>query len=143
MGGRAVLRHLLETFHAKTKIDPVLAPMFEHVPDNHAEHLAMWFEEVFGGMPRYTDERGGFKTMIGMHRNRCIQSEQRARWVTLLMETADEIGLPADPEFRSAFTAYVEWGSRRAQRNSQTDAPPSCRVTVPKWGWGEAPPGTV
>ena len=37
---------------------------------------------------------------------------QRARWVTLAVRAADEAGLPADPEFRSAFTSYLEWSSR-------------------------------
>ena len=142
MGGREALRNLTETFHPKVLKDPLLAEMFREVPDFHAEHLAMWFEEVLGGEPRYTNERGGFKAMIGMHRGRSIQPEQRKRWVELLMETADEVGLPSDPEFRSAFAAYVEWGSRRAQANSQPDAPPSRRETVPRWGWGEAKPGT-
>lgn len=142
MGGREVLRNLMETFHPKVLKDPLLAEMFREVPHFHPEHLAMWFEEVLGGEPLYTKERGGFKTMIGMHRGRAIQPEQRKRWVELLMETADEVGLPSDPEFRSAFIAYVEFGSRRAQNNSQPDAPPSRRETVLLWGWGESKPGT-
>ena len=38
----------------------------------------------------------------------------------LLIETADEINLPDDPEFRSAFVAYIEWGRRIAVLNSNT-----------------------
>lgn len=95
MGGREALRNLMETFHPKILKDPLLAEMFREVPDFHPEHLAMWFEEVLGGEPRYTNERGGFKTMIGMHRGRAIQPEQRKRWVELLMETADEVACPA------------------------------------------------
>ena len=30
--------------------------------------------------------------------------------------------LPDDPEFRSAFVAYAEWGTRFAMHNSQPDA---------------------
>jgi hypothetical protein len=48
--------------------------------------------------------------------------------------------LPADPEFRSAFVAYVEWGTRLAVANSQPDATPPPEAPVPRWGWGEAPP---
>jgi hemoglobin len=54
------------------------------------------------------------------------------------LETADEIGLADDPEFRSALVGYLEWGSRIAVINSnaaenpiQPDAP------MPVWGWGE------
>ena len=54
---------------------------------------------------------------------------------------ADDAGLPADPEFRSAFMAYVEWGTRLALHNSQPgadDVPQE--APVPRWGWGVAPP---
>ncbi|MGH3614237.1 MAG: hypothetical protein ACRDRK_16925, partial [Pseudonocardia sp.] len=36
--------------------------------------------------------------------------------LALSAEAADAAGLPADPEFRSAFIAYVEWGSRTGRR---------------------------
>lgn len=142
MGGREVLSLLMKTFYAKVEKDELLAPLFGRMIADHPEHVAMWMEEVLGGAPRYTDERGGFKTMIRKHRGRNIQPEQRDRWMKLMLETADEINLPRDPEFRSAFVGYLEWGSRRAERNSKPDAEPSKRETVPKWGWGEAKPGT-
>ncbi len=52
----------------------------------------------------------------------------------------DDAGLPEDPEFRSAFVAYVEWGTRLAQSNSQPGAAVAEHAPVPRWGWGEAPP---
>ena len=60
-----------------------------------------------------------------------------------MLDAADRAGLPDAPEFRSAFVAYVEWGTRLAVRNSQPGVtqpaqPPP--VPVPRWGWGEAPP---
>jgi hypothetical protein len=56
---------------------------------------------------------------------------QRARWVALAVRAADEARLPADPEFRSAFTAYLEWSSRAGG-----DVPP------PQWDWGPGGPPT-
>jgi len=53
---------------------------------------------------------------------------------------ADDAGLPDDPDFRSAFVAYVEWGTRLAFHNSQEDAEVFEHAPVPRWGWGEAPP---
>ncbi len=35
----------------------------------------------------------------------------------------DDAGLPDEPEFRSAFVADVEWGTRLALHNSQPGAP--------------------
>jgi hemoglobin len=48
--------------------------------------------------------------------------------------------MPSDPEFRSAFVAYIEWGTRLAVANSQPGADPPPKAPVPRWGWGEAPP---
>jgi hemoglobin len=56
----------------------------------------------------------------------------------LLLEAADEVGLPTDPEFRSALVSYIEWGSRIAVINSGiTDNPIPENGPMPKWGWGQ------
>jgi hemoglobin len=62
--------------------------------------------------------------MLQHHFGRNISEEQRRRWVTLLLDTADEVGLPADPEFRSALVAYLEWGSRLAVINQTASGYP-------------------
>ena len=65
--------------------------------------------------------------MIERHLGRALTDTQRKRWMSFLLECADEIGVPADPEFRSAFVAYLEWGTRLAVLNSQ----PGCRPRRP------------
>ena len=46
-------------------------------------------------------------------------------------------GMPADPEFRSAFAAYIEWGTRLAVINSNTgNLEMHPQEPMPKWGWG-------
>ena len=62
--------------------------------------------------------------MISQHLGKELTEEQRARWVALLLRSAREAGLPNDAEFRSAFGAYIEWGSRLAVENSQSGARP-------------------
>jgi hemoglobin len=57
--------------------------------------------------------------------------------VALLLDTADELALPDDPEFRSALVGYLEWGSRLAVINSQADGDVDGNSPMPKWGWGE------
>ena len=74
------------------------------------------------------------------HLNRQLTEEMRRRWLGLICDAADEAELPADPEFRSAFVAYIEWGTRLAVGNSQPGAEPPPKAPVPRWGWGEAPP---
>jgi hypothetical protein len=43
--------------------------------------------------------------------------------------------LPNDAEFRAAFVAYLEWGSRIGQENSQQHAVPPANMPVPRWWW--------
>jgi hemoglobin len=79
--------------------------------------------------------------MVGKHHDLGITPEQRLRFATLMSLAADDAGLPDDPEFRSAFMGYVEWGTRLALHNSHpgaTDVPQE--APVPRWGWGVAPP---
>jgi hemoglobin len=139
-GGAAAIERLTEVFYSRVHADPILAPVFAHVGDDHAHHVAIWLSEVFGGPATYTTEHGGYPAMLGHHLGLSIIPEQRARWAALIAEAADEAGLPADPEFRSAFVAYIEWGSRIGMENSQPGATPPPKAPVPHWGWGEAPP---
>ncbi len=141
-GGAEALQRLTEAFYARVRADDVLAPVFAQMPDDHPEHVAVWLGEVFGGPRRYTEEHGGYPHMLAKHRNRALTEAQRLRWVQLICAAADEAGLPADPEFRSAFVAYIEWGTRIALVNSQVGSTPPPEAPVPRWGWGEAPPYT-
>ena len=141
-GGAPALNRLTEAFYARVRADDVLAPVFADMPPDHPEHVAIWLGEVFGGPPRYTEEHGGYPHMLAKHKGRALTEEQRFRWVQLICGAADEAGLPDDPEFRSAFVAYIEWGTRLALANSQPGAEPVPEAPVPRWGWGEAPPYT-
>ncbi len=53
------------------------------------------------------------------------------------LEKLFEIGVPADPEFRSALVSYLEWGTRLAVINSQPGAAAGEDAPMPRWGWGE------
>jgi hemoglobin len=53
------------------------------------------------------------------------------------MDSADEVGFPGDPEFRSAFAAKIEWGSRMAVQNSAaTENSVQVGDHIPRFGWG-------
>jgi hemoglobin len=75
--------------------------------------------------------------MIRHHLGKGITEQQRQHWVRLLLETADELNLPSDPEFRSALVAYLEWGSRLAVMNSALSPDtPIDAAPMPAWNWG-------
>jgi hemoglobin len=139
-GGREAFERLTEAFYRRVRADPVVGPLFANMREEHPHHVATWLAEVFGGPPDYTDHHGGYPHMLAKHRDLGITEGQRARWAQLIGMAADDAGLPSDPEFRSAFMAYVEWGTRLALANSQPGAEPPPRAPVPRWGWGEAPP---
>ena len=136
-GGMLVFENLTSRFYQKVRDDEILAPVFAQMGPDHPKHVAHFLAEVFRGPTRYTAERGGHPSMLARHLGRHLTNTQRARWVGLLLQTADEIGLPDDPEFRSAFVAYLEWGSRLAVINSQEGQSPAADQPMPSWGWGE------
>lgn len=139
-GGPARFKTLFETFYAKVPDDPILAPVFAHMDPRHAEHVAAFVGEVFGGPKTYTQAGGGHAAMIRKHMGRHLTQEQRRAWVALMLATADEVGMPDDPEFRAAFVGYLEWGTRLAVINSAAGVPePEGEPPMPVWGWG--PPG--
>jgi hypothetical protein len=58
--------------------------------------------------------------------------------VTLLLRSAEQTGMPTDPEYWSAFTSYIEWQSRIIAQQSHTDEPPPPDLPGPVWTWGPA-----
>jgi hemoglobin len=141
-GGETAIRRLMDRFYDRVERDDLLGPRFfpDGVHEQHRAHVATWWSEVFRGPARYTEELGGYESMLAHHRGLAITPEERLQFVSLLSIAADDAGLPEDPEFRSALMAYAEWGSRLAMHNSQPGAEAVQHAPVPHWGWGEAPP---
>jgi len=137
VGGIEALNRLTLRFYEHVKTDALLAPIFANMGSEHPAHVAAFIGEVLGGPATYSTEHGGHPHMIKQHLNRHLTQKQRQHWVALLLDTADELGMPDDPEFRSALVGYLEWGSRLAVINSQSDAVVDEQAKMPAWGWGE------
>jgi hemoglobin len=138
-GGTPALEELFDRFYTHVADDPLLAPVFAHMGADHPKHVAAWVGEVLGGPKTYSTTRGGHAHMIGRHLGRGITEEQRRRWVNLLLDTADEVGLPGDPEFRASFVGYLEWGSRLAVIFSAPGADNPAPEEMPTWDWAKPP----
>ena len=136
--------NLINTFYDKAVADPLLNPLFNNMPPQHRQHVADWFAEIFGGPKVYSApyqaDESAHHHMISAHLNLGISEEQRKRWVQLMGDAADDVNLPADPEFRSAFMAYVEWGTRMALMYAKPNMKAPLHESMPYWGWGEKPP---
>ncbi len=138
-GDLTTFENLFEKFYDKVLSDDLLGAVFQHMSDEHVKQVAHFVAEVFGCYKLYTrDDKGSHAIMIGKHIGKMLTEEMRQRWVQLLLQTADEVGLKSDPEFRSAFVGYIEWGTRLAVINSQlTENPMASQEPMPTWGWGE------
>jgi len=138
-GDMETFEKLFTAFYKKVLADPLLGEVFKNMSAGHITHVSHFVAEVFGGPHLYTTkDNGSHATMIGHHIGKMLTEQKRKRWVELLLETADDIGLKSDPEFRSAFVGYLEWGTRIAVINSQlTENPLTKTAAMPRWGWGE------
>lgn len=144
VGGLPALQKLTRLFYSKyVPADPLLRALFANMAPDHPDRVAAWLGEVFGGPKTYSQSYGGYERMVSQHMNKGITEDLRSRWAMNLYKSADEAGLPADPEFRAAFAGYIEWGSRIALENSQPGARPPAHMPVPRWWWVcEAKPWT-
>jgi CDGSH-type Zn-finger protein/truncated hemoglobin YjbI/ferredoxin len=143
-GGFTALRRMTHIFY-ETHVpeDPLLAPLFASMSPDHPERVAAWLGETFGGPALHTETYGGYDRMVSQHLGKALREEQRARWASLMIQSADEAGLPTDPEFRAAFVSYLEWGTRIAVENSTPGAKPPQHMPVPRWWWVcDATPGS-
>ena len=141
-GGLPALTRMTRLFYdTHVPQDPLLEPLFAHMSPDHPERVAAWLGEVFGGPPVYSTRygggtsQGGYHRMVSEHRGAALTEEQRARWARLMTQSAEEASLPSDPEFRAAFAAYIEWGSRLAVENSTPGAHPPMNMPMPRWDW--------
>ena len=136
-GGMPAFITLFDKFYDKVLADDMLEPVFKHMSPEHRLHVAHFVAEVLGGPKAYSESEGSHFEMIRKHLSKHLTQEHRKRWMDLLLQTADELQLPDDPEFRSAFLAYLEWGTRIAVINSNLDeVNESPDVPMPKWNWG-------
>lgn len=137
-GGMDSIESMITHFYEKVVEDDLLKPIFKHMSKKHQLHVAHFIAEVFGGGNKYTGEGGSHYGMVKKHLGKHLTEAHRKQFIKLLLESADEVGLPDDPEFRSAFVGYLEWGTRLAVINSnEEEVHMNPDEPMPKWGWGE------
>ena len=138
VGGMDAIEKMITHFYNKVLANDLLKPIFTNMSKKHQLHVAHFIAEVFGGGPKYTGEGGSHYGMVKKHLGKHLTEAHRKHFIQLLMEAADEVEVPDDPEFRSAFVGYLEWGTRLAVINSnETEISMDKAEPMPKWGWGE------
>ena len=121
-GGLPALTALARSFYQRRlPSDPLLAARYAAAPQSAARYAASRMAQAFGG-PRAA-------VAADAPARPDLSEAERAQWISLWLSSADEVKLPSDPGFRSAFAAYVAWDSA-----APADA------EVPAWDWGAAGP---
>ena len=100
-GGQEALEKLTGIFYDKVSKDELLSRVFKNMSPDHSKHVAHFIGEVFGGPKIYTQhDKGSHSIMVNHHVGKMLDEPKRKRWMELLLESADEMGLADDPEFR-------------------------------------------
>lgn len=135
-GGQITIEKLTDAFYAKVLNDDLLGDLFRNMSTEHSKYVARFLSEVLGGPKLYTGEsKKSHAHMISRHVGKKLDETQRKRWIQLFLESADEVGLPDDPRFRSTLVEYLEWGSRMVVTHSQrSENPMDENEPMPKWG---------
>jgi hemoglobin len=140
-GGEPAFLALAAAHHARCLADPELNHPFSH-PDQHPQHverLAVYWAEVMGGPPRYSESCGDHPYVLRLHAGNGDMSDLGRRFVECFVRAADDAELPEDPEFRAALRAYMEWAVAEVLVYGPPDTPVPTGLVMPRWTW-DGPP---
>jgi hemoglobin len=137
VGGEETLRKLASAFHHAVMDDPLLAPLFAYSGPRHAENLTKYFTEVFSGPALFTEELGGFEYIKNRHARLRITEEQRTRFVELMLRAGEEVGLPTDERFQTAWRTWVDRAAGFSMKASHLTDEQLAAVhsSLGRWDW--------
>jgi len=145
-GGEPAFLALAAAHHARCLADRELNHPFSR-PDQHPQHverLAAYWAEVLGGPPHYSRTCSDQSEVLRMHAGNGDVSDLGRRFVACFVAAADDAGLPADPAFREALRAYMQWAVDDVLQYSDDDGAVPGSAPMPRWDWdGLVTPGAV
>jgi hemoglobin len=136
VGGLPGLHRLSSAFYDRVLVDEMLAPVFAGFTQQHADHVAVWLAEVFGGPATFTTELGGHQALLRSHLGLQIREEHRQRWLEL-MRAAVVDTFPDTPAVHAPLMEYFEWGTAIARDVSQDPVGTDLGAPgpIPRWDW--------
>jgi hemoglobin len=90
---------------------------------------------VLGGPPRYSELPADQSFLQRLHAGNGEMTDLGRRFVECFVAAADDAGLPADPEFRAALRAYMEWAVDDVLGYSAVDSVVPDGLPIPRWSW--------
>lgn len=139
-GGAEAFSRLTEAFYAKVVKDDLLAPVFEGLAPEHAEHVALWLTEVFGG-PRPTRRPRAATVTWSPSTSDAASPSPSAAAGSASSRTPPT--RPACPPTPSSARRSSPTSSGAPAWPSTSPAPTQnglAEQPVPLWNWGAAPP---
>ena len=131
-GGLPALTQLTRRLYEKLiPADPQLAAVFADIPPGYPEREAARIAAAFGAPTPATAQTSDAALATDL----TVPPDQQARWVALAVQAAGEVGLPADPEFRAAVTAFFTWYAGGALADRDGAALPAWAA----WDWSGRP----
>jgi hemoglobin len=144
-GGQASFLALAAAHHGRCLDDPELNHPFSH-PDQHPQHverLALYWAEVLGGPPTFSETCGDHSSVLRMHAGNGAMDDLGRRFVECFMRAVDDVNLPDEPEFRAALRAYIEWAVAEMTSYPSADNLVPEGAPMPRWSWDGLQPSTT
>lgn len=135
-GGEPAFLALAAAHHVRCLADPELNHPFSH--DGHPQHverLGLYWAEVLGGPPHFSESCGDQAGLLQMHASKGDMTDLGRRFVDCFVRAADDAHLPDDPEFRAALRAYMEWAVGDVLVYSPVGSAVPSGVPMPHWSW--------
>ena len=136
-GGESAFLALAAAHHQRCLDDPELNHPFSH-PGQHPQHvarLAAYWAEVLGGPAQYSAMADGHSAVLLMHAHNGDMSDLGRRFVNCFVAAMDDAALPADPEFRAAMRAYMEWAVADVLVYAPVGSVVPAGAAMPRWSW--------
>ena len=136
-GGAPAFRALAEAHHARCLADPELNHPFSHRDQHpqHVERLGAYWAEVMGGPATFSESCGTQSTVLAMHAGHGDMSDLGERFFDCFVAAMDDVGMPEDPEFRTAMRDYMRWAVDDVLAHSDDRAAIPRGLTTPRWSW--------
>jgi hemoglobin len=103
VGGEPFFVELVDRFYAGVEGDPVLRPIYPDELTDPKRHLAGFLAQLWGGPPRYSEERGHPRLRM-RHLPFTIGPAERDAWLRHMRGAIEEMDPPA--EARDALLDY-------------------------------------
>lgn len=112
VNGDPFFLQLVNIFYDKVAKDELLSPMFHNSFDDAKHNLYLFLRKIFGGPDEYTLLRGN-PMMRKRHLPFSIGLQERNRWLKLMLESMDEVGVTKNNPAREIMEEYFQFMATR------------------------------